>query len=177
MHFLFMSLVCTASVPAALHQPQKNTPRDSLIMYDVCAVDLCYLWLGVSNEHACGAMPTSEKTSPWTFGPFVLYVLGQFCRFYLGMPNQPACSSHLFFRSHLSCIALQQTLEYPPTQVWDDVPPKLKVGKCPCAVTWGFPPEKKYGVPQWNKYGVTRGKSMGSPAKKSMGSLHKECMG
>ena len=36
----------------------------------------------------------------------------------------------------------------PPSQVWDDVPPKLKVGKCPCAVTWGFPPEKKYGVPQ-----------------------------
>ena len=36
--------------------------------------------LGVPNQRACGASPTSEKTRPWNFGPCTLCILS-FCCF------------------------------------------------------------------------------------------------
>ena len=41
-----------------------------------------WFWLGVPNQRACGASPTSEKTRPWNFGPCTLCVLSFFVVFF-----------------------------------------------------------------------------------------------
>ena len=42
--------------------------------------------VGVPNQHACGASPTSEKTRPWIFGACILCISSIFVTFSLVCP-------------------------------------------------------------------------------------------
>jgi hypothetical protein len=90
-----MCLWAWCAQSACLQRFSDNRKDTPLKFWSICLayfITLCYCWLGVPNQRACGAWATSEKHAPGILEhvPCIFY---RFLLLQLGVPGQRACGA------------------------------------------------------------------------------------